>query len=55
MVTLAFNSFLFLTNMVCKGLTGLGTTDTVTLPARLQALDDHCVTQVTITHESGVQ
>ncbi len=32
------------------GQTGLGTTDTVKLPARLEALEDHCVTQVTITH-----
>lgn len=28
------------------GQTGLGTTDTVTLPTRLQALQDHHVTQV---------
>ena len=32
------------------GQTGLGTTDTVALPARLEALEDHCVTQVTIMH-----
>ena len=34
------------------GQTGLGTTDTVILPARLEALEDRCVTQVTIMHGS---
>lgn len=33
-----------------SGQTGLGTTDTVTLPARLEALEDHCVTQVIVMH-----
>ncbi len=37
------------------GQTGLGTTETVTLPARLEALEDHCVTQVTITLGSDRQ
>ena len=34
------------------GQTGLGTTDTVTLPARLEALENHSVTQVTTTISS---
>ena len=34
------------------GQTGLGTTGTVILPARLEALEDRCVTQVTIMHGS---
>ena len=37
------------------GQTGLGTTDTVTLPARLEALEDHCATQVTTTISSTHQ